>query len=284
MNEYRVLSVAVDTSILLKGLFHFFRFKSFALKYAVSQNDHWTDCITICYPLEVCPRNKAYEIITEFLSLWSFQMDEPVIPSNCIAAGTPFSTESSALNANIITQIGVRVPKTTSCDTIFYLPKIETEVQNKTIRLYRHARSCIDVYSQTLFFWHTLVYPSKDDKDASCYIQKFINDKIDGYGYVYEDIERLLKDKNGAFSETLCENNFGKYIRDYVRHAIAHIVRYGDRSIELDNINQESHMEMISRILRYIARYKIQKEHRLSLGKSHSQDYFMILKHPILNV
>lgn len=278
--EYRVLSVAVDTAIKLKGPSHLFRFKGFALKYTVSQSEQWTDCISICYPLEKCSSNKAYEIVTELLSLWSFEQDEPVIPGIGMLAGTPFSTEASALVANIITQNRVRVPKTTTCDTIFYLPKIETEVQNNIVRLYRHARSCIDTYSQVLFFWHTLVYPSKSDSDASRYIQQFTSNKIDGYGHVYEDIGRVLKDKIGAFSEGLCESNFGEYIRKNVRHAIAHIVRYQDRSLEIDNIDQVAHINIISRILHYIARYKIQNEHGLSSKKPHGQDYFMTLKKP----
>ena len=123
--EYRVLSVPVDTAIKLKGPLLFFRFKGFALKYTVSQSAQWTDCITICYPLGECSPNKAYEIITELLSLWSFKMDEPIIPGEYGTAGTPFPTEDSALAANITTRKRVKVPKTTSCDTIIYLPKIE---------------------------------------------------------------------------------------------------------------------------------------------------------------
>ncbi len=278
--EYRVLCASVDTAIKLKGPSHFFRFKGFALKYTVSQSEQWTDCITICYPLGECSCNKAYEIITEFLSLWSFEVDEPIIPGRCITAGTPFPTEESALKAKITTQERVRVPKTTSCDTILYLPKIETEDQGKSVRLYRQARSCINVYSQVLFFWHTLVYPSRNDKGAQYYIQKFTDDKIDGYSHVYKDIKLLIKDKTGVFSEELCESNFGKYIRDNVRHAIAHIVMKRGRSLEIDNIDQQAHIGMISRILRYIARYKIQNEHGLSLKKPHGTDYFMTLKNP----
>lgn len=278
--EYRVLSVSVDTTIKLKGPLHFFRFKGFALKYTVSQNEQWTDCITICYPLEKCSSNNAYEIVTEFLSLWSFGQDEPVIPGIGMQAGTPFPTEAFALGANIITQNSVRVPKTTTCDTIFYLPKIETDVQNKTVRLYRHARSCIDTYSQVLFFWHTLVYPSKNDEEASRYIQQFINNKIDGYDHVYKDIGKLLRDKTGAFSEELSESNFGKYVRNRVRHAIAHIVMYQGKGLEIDNFYQVAHINIISRVLHYISRYKIQIEHGLSLEKPHGMDYFMILKGP----
>ncbi|GAI08764.1 unnamed protein product [marine sediment metagenome] len=52
------------------------------------------------------------------------------------------------------------------------------------------------------------------------------------------------------------------------------------RSLEIDNIDQQAHIGMISRILRYIARYKIQNEHGLSLKKPHGTDYFMTLKNP----
>ena len=282
--EYRVLSVAVDTAIKLKGPSHFFRFKGFALKYTVSQSEQWTDCITICYPFGECSRNKAYEIITELLSLWSFERDEPIIPGNCITAGTPFPTEDSALDANITTQERVKVPKTTSCDTIFYLPKIETEVQGKSVRLYRQARSCINVYSQLLFFWHTLVYPSQNDKDAQDYIQSFIDSQHSEYGYVYDDIDSLIeytnKNKERAFDKNLSRQDFGRYIREDVRHAIAHIVRKWGRSLEIDNMSQRAHIGTINRILRYISRHKIQKEHGLSLDKPHGTDYFMTLKTP----
>lgn len=54
----------------------------------------------------------------------------------------------------------------------------------------------------------------------------------------------------------------------------------GGRSLELDNIDQKAHIEVISRILRYIARHKIQNEHGLSLNKAHRTDYFMTLRNP----
>jgi hypothetical protein len=282
MNKYKIFSIAVDTSILLRGILHYFRFRGITLKYHVSQKQGDTDCLTGHFPVPGYTLNNAYKFLTEFLSLWSFETDEIVMPGFGIESGTLFLDEISALKANIIATEHVKVPKTTICDTIYYLPKIETEVQDKAVRLYRQARSCVDAYSQLLFFWHTLVYPSKDDKDAQDYIQKFVDSDISEYSHVYSDIDRLIeytnKNKDGAFGKELDRKGIGRYIREDVRHAIAHIVRDQGRSLEIDNMYQLAHIKTIGRILRYISRYKIQHTHSLSLDKPHGMDYFMILK------
>ncbi|PKL47446.1 MAG: hypothetical protein CVV39_05770 [Planctomycetes bacterium HGW-Planctomycetes-1] len=284
MEAYTILSVAVDTSIELQQSLYYFRFKGVALKYSVNQKKQYTDCLSGHFPVHEYSLSNAYKLLTEFLSLWSFETDEIVMPCCGIESGTPFPDEKSALKANIIAQDRVKVPNDTTYPTIVYLPKIETEVQDKAVRLYRVARSCINVYSQLLFFWHTLVYPSQNDNDAQGYIQKFVDSKISGYEHVYQDIDWLIeftnKNKEKAFGINLNRQDFGEYIRENVRNAIAHIVRARGKDLEIDNMNQLSHIGTISRILRDISRYKIQYTHNLSLDKPHGQDYFMILENP----
>jgi hypothetical protein len=280
--KYKILSVAVDTSIKLEKPLYYFRFKGVALKYTVSQNNQWSDCLTGHFSVPRYIKSDAYKLLTEFLSLWSFETDEIVMPGFAIEHGTLFLDENSALTANVIAQAPVKVPKDTICPNIYYLPKAETDVQDKAVRLYRQARSCVNVYSQLLFFWHTLVYPSVDDRDAQSYIQSFVDKNCPECAYVYNDIDQLIKDTKsgggGAMSQKLGRSNFGKYVRDDVRHAIAHIVKkWGGMSLDIDNVNQQAHLCLIARILRYISRYKIINTHGLSLNKPHGQDYFMIL-------
>ncbi|MBA7664383.1 hypothetical protein ES703_72444 [subsurface metagenome] len=282
--KYKVFSVAVDTSMRLEKPLYYFRFKGVALKYIVSQDKQYTDCLTGHFPVSEYPLSDAYKLLTEFLSLWSFERDEIVMPCCTFENGTLFPDEKSALKVNMIVQARVKVPKTTTCPTIVYLPKIETDIQDKVVRLYRQARSCVNVYSQLLFFWHALVYPSQNDKDAQDYIQSFIDSQHSEYGYVYSDIDWLIKYKKkhgkGALSENLSKDNFGEYVREDVRNAIAHIVRKWGASLDIDNIDQQAHIGSIGKILRYISRYKIRYTHSLSLDKPHGMDYFMTLKNP----
>jgi hypothetical protein len=211
--------------------------------------------------------------LTEFLSLWAFETDEIVIPCFSVESGTVFPDEKMALKANNIACSMVRVPKTTSASTILYLPKIENDIQDKTVRLYRIARSHNDVYSQALFFWHTIIYPSAKEENAQKYIQEFVDKNISECKHVYEDIDRLIK--FNVYGKKINKSNFGQHIREDIRHAIAHIVRTNDSgSLEIDNRMQQNYIAGISRILRYISRYKIENNHGLSLEKSHSADYF----------
>jgi hypothetical protein len=134
-----------------------------------------------------------------------------------------------------------------------------------------------------IFFWHTLVYPSTKDKDAERFIQKFVDSGISGYQHVYEDIDRLIEFTNNsgekAFGKNLCRSDFGRHIREDVRHTLAHIVRkYGASSLEIDNMSQLCHLSIVSRVLRYISRYRIQHTHKLSLDTAHGMDYFVNLK------
>lgn len=270
---YKILSLSVGTSIGLKESLYYFRFKGVAIKYYVSQKNHEPDCISILYPIQQYSADSAYKLLTEFLSLWAFTTDEIVVPGLSMESGTVFRDELSALKANITVSDLTIVSKTTISPTIIYLPKIENDIQDSTVRLYRIARSQNDVYSQILFFWHTIIYPSAEEKDAEQYIQNFVNKNIPEYKHVHDEIDQLLT--SNPYGKQIKKNSFGQHIREDIRHAIAHIVRkYNSGSIEIDNRLQQNYIAGVSRVLRHISRYKIQNEHGLSLCKPHGINYF----------
>jgi hypothetical protein len=95
MNGYKTLSVPVDTSIGLKESLYYFRFRGVSLKYYVSQEQLFTDCLMGVFPVDQYSDKNAYKLLTEFLSLWSFHTDEIVIPGLPLK-GSPFSRTKRA--------------------------------------------------------------------------------------------------------------------------------------------------------------------------------------------
>lgn len=111
---------------------------------------------------------------------------------------------------------------------------IDTEEKSELLRLYTTADANPDVYFKILFFWHTIVYPSKKDWDAV----KYINEKFDLL--IGEDTQKETI-FDGTFGE-IEDGDIGKYIYERIRHAIGHIQRHTGISLIVDDVKQRQHL------------------------------------------
>lgn len=136
------------------------------------------------------------------------------------------------------------------------IANVDTEEKSELLRLYTIADANPDVYFKTLFFWHTIVYPSKNEHDAVRYINS-----------VYNDLQYIETQKNtihdGTFGE-ITNNDIGSYIQKRVRNAIGHICRNSGVSIIIDDVKQQQHLRAVADILKAIAKEKLDKVYNLN--------------------
>lgn len=145
-----------------------------------------------------------------------------------------------------------------------YVTKIDTEEQATLLKLFTTADASPDLYLKILFFWHTLVYPSTDDYVAARYINEHISqfDEISNYIATLHD---------GTFGNVK-NDDIGLYILQHIRHALAHIKRNSGISLIVDDIRQIHHLDAVTKILKIIAKYKLDND--FSLNQNASFDTF----------
>lgn len=135
------------------------------------------------------------------------------------------------------------------------IANVDTEEKSELLRLYTTADANPDVYFKILFFWHTIVYPSKNDHDAVSYINS-----------VYDKLKYIESQKNtihdGTFGE-IKDNDIGEYIQKRVRNAIGHICRNTGVSLIIDDVKQLQHLRAVADILKAVAREKLDKIYNL---------------------
>jgi len=141
---------------------------------------------------------------------------------------------------------------------IFFISSITNEEQSQLISLYRQAKCSVNPYFRTLFFWHILVYPSKNDNIAV----DFINNNLQRTEKLYTDFieQNPIFSLNGKINTSL-----GEYIKNGARHSIAHIVRDEKLGVSLEQENWEQirHIATIGGILENLSRYKIEEEYNV---------------------
>ncbi len=130
---------------------------------------------------------------------------------------------------------------------------IETAEQEALLRLFRHAYSNNDPYTQLLFYWHTLVYPDLEEDKAV----QFINDNFSKIEPDLPSFRKEATERQFANSDKIVD--FGTYIKTGARHSVAHIVRkWKDYdSLEMDNLKQIWHVQYLVEILERLARLKL---------------------------
>ena len=106
------------------------------------------------------------------------------------------------------------------------------------------------------------IYPSRDDNVAISYINDYIKKNL-----IPDHLKDLLTYllKNPAFGD-IKNNDFGKYVKN-IRNSIAHVIRNSqkDTNLRLDNIEQNRYLGSLARILKAIARYKLDTEYDFSI-------------------
>lgn len=124
------------------------------------------------------------------------------------------------------------------------------------LRLYTMADANPEIYFKILFFWHTIVYPSKNDIVAVNYINK-----IFPLLHIEQTSNNILFDGTFGIIEN---NNIGQYVQKRIRNALAHIKRNDGISLILEDNKQMKHLGVIANILKNIAKYKLDNDYNLN--------------------
>lgn len=253
------LSLGVDSSIGMTKDEYYFLYKDTEFKYIPAIKKGETD--NFCGKFKKEDEDEAYKLMSEFLSALAFFNDAEIIPHagqigrllNCsIKKYKRFSPNKKS------------VPINTSLEE-FLITYIDCPDKRTLASLYRQARSANNVYLKVLLYWHILVYPSKREEGGAEYIDNNLENLTNSLDSLKRKVN-LLK-KNPVFlPKGGIENGLGKYIQKGIRHSIAHIVRRGDhdaKSLELDLLSEERHLNAVADILRLISRHKLEVDYEL---------------------
>jgi len=140
---------------------------------------------------------------------------------------------------------------------------VQNEEQEVLLRLFRHANTVNDPFTQVLFYWHTLVYPSTSEQEAV----RFVTDNAPALNIDLGSYRQEALDTR-HFDSAQRSQDFGTYIQQGVRNSIAHIVRNrtGYESLDMDNLKQTWHVHYVSDVLEKLCRFKLEKESGIRIG------------------
>lgn len=273
------LHIAVDTNLVFKDNF-IAHYKGTDFKYIIGKESsesgvRQSDCIVA--RINRTPES-TYNTITELVSLWSYSHD-----CGFIVRG---SSSDKFLGDLVDRRPGVSQKKMLSKDfrtdilsielqVCMKLPLIVTPLQSNIVRLYRLARTAeyFDPIASFLYYFHIIDYPLEADAKKGIsiqYIDKFRSTVSQG-SQEQTFIDLILKDR--VFDKTKSNANdtnfsLGEYITSKVRGSVAHIVRYDYNdaaNLEIDSFGQMSHFYHLLRIMKPIARYKMNAEYSFNV-------------------
>ena len=201
-------------------------------------------------------KNKIWSLMAEFARAWSYANDlrVRVVPG---IISNPGSLKQIKKHTNSYRDFRTLALCRGFMEGTEFLriAHVDTEEKSQLLRLYTTADANPDVYFKILFFWHTIVYPSKNDCDAAVYINS-----------IYDSLEYLETQKNtirdGTFGQ-IEDNNIGDYIQKRVRNAIGHIQRNSGISLVIDDNKQLQHLHAVADILKAVARHKLDTDYNL---------------------
>jgi hypothetical protein len=252
-----IYAVGVDISIAFSKDKYYFRYKDIDFKYVPHYKNGETDDL-ICEIPRGSNQPDLYELITEFLSAFAFANDAKVL----VYTGTVVENNVKLIDSKnrFVQKRSIQI--TEGMNEFYKISLLRTSDQIQLARLYREAFSSNNLYLKILFFWHCLVYPDLDESKAV----KFINDCIGNLpkelAYIKDDINRF--DANKVFLGNRNEKvGVGEYVKDSIRHSIAHIVRkpgYGV-DLKLDSWEQIRHLHDIEFFMQVLAKYRLEKEY-----------------------
>jgi len=252
-----IYAVGVDISIAFSKEKYYFKYKGIHFKYVPHYKIGETDDL-VC---EI-PRNSSqpelYELITEFFSAFCFANNAGVIVHTGIVIENDIKLKDSRNRFTVKRSLRV----TESMDEFYRISLLRTPEQIQLARLYREAFSSNSVYLKILFFWHCLVYPEKDEAKAVEFINRFVSNLPEEFAYMLETVNRFVLNK--IFLIDANEKvGVGEYIKDSIRHSIAHIVRKLDYGVDLklDSWEQIRHLHDIERFLQVVVRYRLENDY-----------------------
>jgi hypothetical protein len=252
-----IYAVGVDISIAFSKDMYYFRYKGIDFKYVPHYKNGETDDL-ICEIPKGSSQPDLYELITEFLSAFAFANNAKVLVHTGIVVENNVKLIDS--KNRFVQKRSIQI--TEGMNEFYKISLLRTSDQIQLARLYREAFSSNNMYLKILFFWHCLVYPDLDESKAV----KFINDCVGNLpkelAYMKDDINRF--DANKVFLGNRNEKvGVGEYVKDSIRHSIAHIVRkpgYGV-DLKLDSWEQIRHLHDIEFFMQVLAKYRLEKEY-----------------------
>ena len=248
-----IFAVAVDNSIGFTKKEYYFKYKGCEFKYVPQYASKDTDDL-LCKVDKGKSQGDMYELMTEFLSALAFDRDAKIIVHSGLCAHVDLPLNK--VNIRYSQKRSVNVEETMS--DFYYIPPLRTKDQIQLARLYRQANSANNIYLKVLFYWHILVYPSTDESAAVDFLDSLEHNLPTDITYMNDTLTAIISKK--IFLTAGKPNpSLGNYIKDSIRHSIAHIVReenYGV-SLKIDSWEQESHLTNIADFLQKAAKHRL---------------------------
>lgn len=254
-----IYAVGVDISIGFTKDKYYFRYKGVDFKYVPHYKDGETDDL-VCEIPKGKGQPELYELMTEFLSAFAFANNAKVL----VSTGIIVHNDVKLVNSKNRFVQKKSIPAFERMDEFYYISLLQTPDQIQLARLYREAFSSNNLYLSILFFWHCLVYPDSNENRAV----KFINDCVTNLpkelDYIKDSLNRFSSSR--VFSDnTNSKVSVGEYIKNSIRHSIAHIVRipgYGI-NLKLDSWEQLRHLSDVESFIKALARYRLENEYSM---------------------
>jgi hypothetical protein len=255
-----IYAIGVDISIAFCKDVYYFRYKGVDFKYVPHYKSDETDDL-VCKIPKGSSQPQMFELMTEFLSAFTFANNAQVV----VHSGINSQVDAKLNNVNIRFSVKRSINPSEPMDDFYKIALLNTPEQIQLARLYREANSSNNIYLQILFFWHCVVYPSKDDNEAVDYIDNLVGNWPPELEYMRERIKRITSNKIFLSDSKNKDVNIGKYVKDSIRHSIAHIVRKSDADVNLrlDSWEQLRHLHDVEAFLRCVARYRLENEYTM---------------------
>ena len=264
-----IYAIGVDISIAFRKDVYYFRYKGVDFKYVPHYKSNETDDL-VCKIPKGSSQPKMFELMTEFLSAFTFANNARVITHSGISS----QVDSKLNKVNIRFSVKRSINASESMDEFYTIALLSTPEQIQLARLYREANSSNNIYLQILFFWHCLVYPSADESVAVAYINNLVGNWPRELEHMRETITRFSANRIFLHDQNTNNVSAGEYVKDSIRHSIAHIVRkpgYGI-DLKLDSWDQVRHLHDIGSFLQCVARYRLANEY--AMKASNDTDIF----------
>lgn len=255
-----IYAIGVDISIAFRNDVYYFRYKGVDFKYVPHYKSNETDDL-VCKIPKGSSQPKMFELMTEFLSAFTFANNAQVIAHSGISS----QVDAKLNKVNIRFSVKRSINASESMDEFYTIALLNKPEQIQLARLYREANSSNNIYLQILFFWHCLVYPSADENGAVAYIDNLVGNWPRELEYMHEAIKRFTENKIFLSDKNTKDVSVGEYVKDSIRHSIAHIVRKSGYGVDLrlDSWDQVRHLHDIGSFLQCLARYRLENEYTM---------------------
>lgn len=255
-----IYAIGVDISIAFRKDIYYFRYKGVDFKYVPHYKSNETDDL-VCKIPKGSSQPKMFELMTEFLAAFTFANDARVVAHSGISS----QVDVKLNKVNIRFSVKRSINACESMDEFYTIALLNEPEQIQLARLYREANSSNNIYLKILFFWHCLVYPSADENGAVSYVDNLVANWPQELEYMRESLKRFTANRIFLGDQNTSNVSVGEYVKNSIRHSIAHIVRkpgYGI-DLQLDSWDQVRHLNDIGSFLQCLARYRLENEYKM---------------------